>query len=198
MKIISKYKDYYDYLTGRYGIDEKIVLDRRGERPIKYLYLIEGKISIHVADMVIDGLLKDDTIYYGEALLPLVTHESKKYNWLGRDDNRDYEHSVGIKSIGNLRIEWFYTEPWPDPDKTNTKENCPILLKNYSRIYRFPKLDDLKLPSVVPPESIYGWLIGWLSNRITEREKVPENVPNDLKIESKGFDKKRSFRPKMK
>ena len=30
MKIISKYKDYYDYLTGIYGVDDKIVLDRRG------------------------------------------------------------------------------------------------------------------------------------------------------------------------
>lgn len=29
MKIISQYKDYYDYLIGFYGIDEKIVLDRR-------------------------------------------------------------------------------------------------------------------------------------------------------------------------
>jgi len=29
MKIISKHKDYYDYLTGVYGIDEKMVYDRR-------------------------------------------------------------------------------------------------------------------------------------------------------------------------
>jgi hypothetical protein len=27
MKIISKIKDYYDYLQGIYGIDEKLVLD---------------------------------------------------------------------------------------------------------------------------------------------------------------------------
>ena len=27
MKIISKYKDYYDYLQGIYGVDEKLILD---------------------------------------------------------------------------------------------------------------------------------------------------------------------------
>ena len=28
MKIISKYKDYYDYLQGIWGMDEKLTLDR--------------------------------------------------------------------------------------------------------------------------------------------------------------------------
>ena len=30
MKIIDKKKDYYDYLSGIYGIDDKVVYDRRG------------------------------------------------------------------------------------------------------------------------------------------------------------------------
>lgn len=29
MKIISNYKDYYDYLVGIYGVDQKVVYDRR-------------------------------------------------------------------------------------------------------------------------------------------------------------------------
>ena len=31
MKIISKYKDYYDYLSGVWGEDPKLVLVRKGE-----------------------------------------------------------------------------------------------------------------------------------------------------------------------
>lgn len=29
MKIIDRYKDYYDYLSGIYGIDELVIFDRR-------------------------------------------------------------------------------------------------------------------------------------------------------------------------
>ena len=32
MKIIDNKKDYYDYLSGVYGIDELIVFDRRGSK----------------------------------------------------------------------------------------------------------------------------------------------------------------------
>ena len=34
MKIIDNKKDYYDYLSGVYGIDNLIVYDRRGSVPI--------------------------------------------------------------------------------------------------------------------------------------------------------------------
>jgi len=34
MKIIDNKKDYYDYLSGIYGIDNLIVYDRRGSVPI--------------------------------------------------------------------------------------------------------------------------------------------------------------------
>lgn len=30
MKIISKYKDFYDFLVGKYGQDEKIIFERDG------------------------------------------------------------------------------------------------------------------------------------------------------------------------
>lgn len=36
MKIISKHKDYYDYLQGIYGIDELMVYDRRRENLIRH------------------------------------------------------------------------------------------------------------------------------------------------------------------
>lgn len=36
MKIISKFKDYYDYLQGIYGVYPKLVLDKREFNPIQY------------------------------------------------------------------------------------------------------------------------------------------------------------------
>lgn len=38
MKIIDNKKDYYDYLMGVYGIDEKIVYDRRGSITKDYYF----------------------------------------------------------------------------------------------------------------------------------------------------------------
>lgn len=34
MKIISKFKDYYDYLVGKYGEDPILVFDRRNNSPL--------------------------------------------------------------------------------------------------------------------------------------------------------------------
>ena len=38
MKIIDSKKDYYDYVSGIYGIDDKIIFDRRGSKVLeKYI-----------------------------------------------------------------------------------------------------------------------------------------------------------------
>ena len=47
------------------------------------------------------------------------------------------------------------------------------------------------------PDFVWQHIVQYLSDLKTQAEQSPE-LPNDLKIDSKGFDKKRSFRPKMK
>ena len=67
MKIISKFKDFYDYLTGVYGVDPKLVLDRRNmlnyELGIDTKYLL--KIGTHVIDIFVDNI---GNIHYGDNL----------------------------------------------------------------------------------------------------------------------------------
>ena len=65
MKIISKYKDYYDYLVGIYGEDPKLVLDRRDNDFFTYK---KNKIQLFIAGNIIDGYCDGDKIYYGEDL----------------------------------------------------------------------------------------------------------------------------------
>ena len=65
MKILDKRgsKDYYDYLTGVYGIDDKLVLDRRKKT---FFGIIPTKISLYIAGFVVEGLYIKGKFYYGE------------------------------------------------------------------------------------------------------------------------------------
>ena len=53
MKIISKYKDYYDYLVGTYGEDPKLILDRR-EGFILSKDSTECKYQLYICGKIID------------------------------------------------------------------------------------------------------------------------------------------------
>jgi len=204
MYILSKYKDYYDYLMGIYGVDKKLILDRRNSE--SFLLPETGKIIFYIAGYVIECLVNNDTFYYGDALKPFIMDKFKTkkwwkgWKWLSSHKLRNYEKSYHIKFIGKYNIEedWYYLEPEIDLEKINIKYNCPILIKTSYGISKYPKLATLKLPTFVPSEMIYEMLSGWLSQQITDKEKQTKDIPDSLKIESKGFDKKRSFRPKMK
>ena len=56
----------------------------------------------------------------------------------------------------------------------------------------FPKLSDLKFANVINPEQMYIDVYNWLSKR-NEFNHI-DNRNDVQKLESKGFDKKTSFR----
>jgi hypothetical protein len=199
MYILSKYKDYYDYLTGIYGVDKKLILDRRNTDSCH----IYNKITLYIAGYVIEGIYFNNKFYYGEDLRKYIVDKSninqwwKKWKWLSRHVLRDYDKSYHIK-FKDVE-DWFYLEPIKDKKDINQKYNCPIIIKNsFNNYCKYPKLEDLGLASFIPAETIYQWLSEWLSNQITSKEKQIKEIPDSLKIENKGFDKKRSFRPKIK
>lgn len=88
MRIISKYKDYYDYLQGIYGIDEKLILDRTGNfatperfrtNVLRYkhnrdLYEI---VRFWICGRLIEGLFNIGTgiFLYGEDLKELASND---------------------------------------------------------------------------------------------------------------------------
>ncbi len=45
MKIISKFKDFYDYKVAKYGVDEKLVYTRKTYCEYSYSYDIFNRIS---------------------------------------------------------------------------------------------------------------------------------------------------------
>ena len=106
MKIISKYKDFYDYLSGIYGEDPLIILDRREGRVVKE-HMSAEKIILYIGGYKIEGYnpkpnsthYNNGKIYWGDELKAIDEYNSLEESyWRARtkyrvDPTRKYYHS---------------------------------------------------------------------------------------------------------
>ena len=217
MKIISKFKDYYDYKVAEYGIDENLVYDRRNGTivdrqrispeesnlalystlyvgsEVVHLFITQNKIYTHF-DLV-DIERKKRRYYFFDGYC-LKFRDGKQYEyksnlWLGYfSDTADF-----IRENNGFHIREETHLSWEELSK------IPLLLitsdyrtKN-QKVYINPNLQELGI--YIDPDFVWQHIVQYLSDLKTQAEQSPE-LPNELKIDSKGFDKKRSFRPKMK
>lgn len=206
MKIISKYKDYYDYLTGIYGIDEKLVLDRTKFATTETRPLGEdNKISFVICGYLIECLYKDGEYLYGKDIekYNISETETRKW-WYHRDKDLDTNYIVEMKShiYGGSRNNHtkFLKEPKKLDIDINEILNCPVLIQTtfsedvltYKdlKFFPFPILKDYNFVKMYSPEKI--WLE--LYNFLSRTKEVPDTQTDKQKIVSKGFDLKHSFR----
>ncbi len=180
MKIISKYKDYYDYLSGIWGEDPKIILDRRKHQQYEFFNNEDDKIgSIFLCGYQIDFVYKKGKFIYLDEL---------------KDYYKVYRHYFSKDSIQKVHVgnySYALTEIIKDEKQYNIKENCPILLRIYSNdFFHYPKLQDLDFIKVMKPEDIYLKLSEYLS----PKEVINNNQTDIEKLITHGFDKKISFR----
>lgn len=186
MKIISKYKDYYDYLTGIYGVDNKLVLDRRSGSTKPTLLHCKGycsMIELHICDMIYEGIMVNNNIYYGEDMLP--------FRYERYDSKQDLKK--GIIHIATTRsgISKVHLQSYPDPDLLNTELDCPILLYNSPNdIQKYPALSSFDFVKVVPPEELYIMLSTWIAYNNDRKMEQISPQSNANKIASHGFDNK--------
>jgi len=220
MKILSKYKDYYDYLQGIYGTDPKIVLDRRKNKVLKKEDLFSsrwdnselGFIAIAINDKLYTGVYSksDDKFYYGEDLEKF----KEKYDavafasWYLRESNFLLNPKSSAICLFDRTTDGavLILNKQPVSCEINSKFNCPIVL--YNSMYSlkrgeqpkfYPMLKEFEFHKALSAPEVYREISDWISRKITEKESRGENtLSNDEKIDSKGFDKKRSFRPNMK
>lgn len=192
MKIISKYKDYYDYLTGIYGVDPKLVLDRRDTH--KFSPLPNVIYILIIGDTCVEFFYNENEFYFldeGKEKFSTEPHYSKS------------EH-IWITFPNERSATIIRTTPYKDVKQLAKKENCPILIYRAFRyssqldlIAKFPKLDDIGFARIMDSVKIYWLITNWLSERVSELEtSIP--MTDTQKIEAKGFDKKTSFRPNLK
>ena len=200
MLILDKKRDYYDYLVGIYGRDEKRILDRRDgyhtEFPQSYL-------RFYIAGYVIEGLYVDGKFYYGQTLNKFKFDKTNRRIWFSKHYNRNYDKSIEVEFKGPVwHQEWIYLEPIIDKKELNFRFDCPILLDlqptwKDKKVVKFPLLKDYGINKFIDAETMYTWIETWLGKRITLKEQFPE-LSNEDKISSKGMSNKTSFRPKIK
>lgn len=214
MKIISKFKDYYDYLQGIYGIDEKLILDRT-KFVNKPPYGENAVVRFFICGMVIEGLFRDGKFWYGKELEQFS--DNKKRNW-GKSGNYYFVKTDKTKTFGGsdsrvLKSPMKFKD-WIAIQETiayqnkkeeicpNDKYDCPIIVSSYFRNgcltddgYDLnPILSEYQFHKVYSAQDIWFMINEWLG-----REKQIKEMRTDKeKILSNGFDLQTSFRHPIK
>jgi hypothetical protein len=193
MKIISKFKDFYDYLQGIYGIDEKLVLDRTNFTFLDYPHPDFEVSTLHIGEMMIQGLWMNGKIYFGE--------EVKQFS---KEFTRSWDNKPNYYLIENSPYKYFNSYCLKYPmflgEKSPTwKENYPILQENRkkfgsSEYIKCPILKEYSVQKILPPEKVWQILSEWLGRQITKNEKEVPIGDDKVRILSHGFDLKKSFR----
>lgn len=213
MRILDNKKDYYDYLTGIYGIDNHITFDRRNS------YVFKEFCDGH--DFFIKTKCSSDT------------HKTLSFNWVSVNNRYKYIKDLFGKihfiiiEIGKthylFKIERYIDDNdilQIEPSLIWKKENqlkksngvisvIPVHVSglfvndSYSISQWFidkridlPIFNNTWVPSFIPADDIYKDIYDFI---ISEKEpKIVDNRTDVQKLESKGFDKKTSFRHPIK
>jgi hypothetical protein len=187
MKIISQYKDYYDYLAGIWGIDDKLVLDRRERWVHIYKPSNRSMETVIIGEWMYQGVWIDGKLYWGEDLEKWSINTNvwgidRREQWIIPSD-RSRQNITPLKEgkyLGDKSPTW--------------KLDCPILILDiWGGYVKFPILRELGIQSLVPPEEVWKILSDFLSKRIDKRE-VSIETSDMTKILNSGFDPKISFR----
>ena len=225
MKIISKFKDYYDYKVAEYGTDENLIYDRRLPAGVGVGTPQRSWITL---DDVADDEALHSVLYVGNELVHLFATPSKVYTHWDFADPEDWLYSIydlwygdryvlmndgkEIRIISCLSATCdTFLEQIEAPRERNIFQledqspwlvlKSPLLLifnkdpRGNNRATHYVNLQELGV--YLDPDFVWQHIVQYLSDLKTQAEQSPE-LPNELKIDSKGFDKKRSFRPKMK
>lgn len=201
MKIIDRHKDIYDYLTGVYGEDPLIVLDRRQKGDLGHLFLGQ-KLRLYIGGYYTEGLyLGNKDFAWGESLRDMDSYDSleetywkakskaknkrdyyttrfynkadvdKAFRKLGENSKEDY---VFIKGDASADIrECMYLSVWKkDPNNWNKKLNLSIFLEKV-KTYDYTSPDS-------PPDPIAYPFLFQLDFKISTPEEIYLMIYNFL------------------
>lgn len=196
MRIISKYKDYYDYLSGVWGEDPLTILDRRSiaHKPI---FISNRILKLHFCDNVYTGLVKGCDIHWGNEIDKFSIKGNHYSNWF-YPSSKFWVVSLDDKNNRS------YIPKNIEPSLVNTYFNCPIVVEEANaqpdilginefsglKYSLFPLLQDYKFQKVIDDNLAYLKISEWLN----KPKDLIDNQSNSGKILSNGFDIKTSFR----
>jgi len=213
MLIIDKNKDYYDYLSHAYGIDTKVVFDRRGS-------------IILTNESIINQLVDNRTYYfynrYGDRNLYFVLEAGRVQYLLKvsecKFDRNSFgeilvtEYTIGIEHTFLENTNFFgkpltlkgvnVTERWDRKQRkysiaiSNFRETCSVKENTFVDIDH-PILTKTKIPALIPAFDIWTDVANYISSLKNDRDADIVNS-DSAKIVNHGFDLKTSFRHPVK
>lgn len=186
MLIKSDFKDYYDFIQGKYGVDIKVVYERVQET--KKYGGSWGKIGMHVPGHKLSPYTFVRIAFCG-LMYPIwhingIMHTAYDAAYLHKSKIPE-----GYGSTHSSTLQ--FRDEWKKKTDVNEKENCPIVLLEWTGgNVKNVKLSDYSFGRLVEPEDAYRRIYDFLI-----REPVIKDNRTDLeKVVSAGFDKKTSFR----
>jgi len=199
MKILSRVKDYFHYLQGVVGIDDKVVLEYTETHLQQYTPAEFTVKQFWICGWLIEGIYIEGEWRYGKEIEKYAMED--KYS---RKDGYYYvTYSVEGESKGyyNFRFCYVLKSPTYFEDNPNDFYQCPILLINKSQYsdskewrdyqeYKFPILKEYSFQKVYDAQIIWNMLYDWLSKDVP----VIDNRTDKEKILSNGFNIITSFR----
>lgn len=205
MVIISKFKDFYDFLQGKYGIDPKAVLNRTDYTPSPEFWDEGASVTFYICDYQVMGYYRENRWNYGDAILK-YEEKAKFSSWLHNIPDSSGSRMVKVKGMKDQNGKAALIDVSIDIVKRSnftpcSELNIPILKIGHTgytpkltyknvNFCPHPKLKDYNFGSAVTPESMYLLLTDFLLREV----EVPNNQTNKEKILAHGFDFKHSFR----
>lgn len=200
MKIISKFKDYYDYLKGIYGEDPKLILERVNEISPTIRFQDLTVLTFIIGGKLIQIYYNGEHFYFGEDLKQF--DESTKYR------KKKGHYTLPIGYINGRKNNMYVADSVKEGfDYINEKYKCPVLYRSDSwycndvsekDFMAFPYLASTPITRFIPAEDVYKWLSEYIARQLDKSLEVIPNQTDVQKLENKGFDKINSFRPNIK
>lgn len=216
MKIVSKFKDYYDGVANYGGHDDSIVYIRTTERteliwkdvrPFQKIPNFEIKNKGSFDYFVIFA----GRLYHGFFVLgPVLNPRRQQWETEKRIKTWHWNDFDFVKSFYDLREHCSYLETpfstflsYFEKDYTdfNLKHNSPIILivdgnrRSGEEYYleKNPCLSKISFAKAIEPFSAFQQLEGFVDTHFMRNVNLTQ-ISNDSKIEKHGFDLKTSFR----
>lgn len=205
MKIIDKNQDCYDYLSNIYGIDNKIVYDRRGSfivdqkfligwindhRSYKHDYYFILEVGFYQYLFVFKNLIEKAT--YGINYHTDVTYDNFELVHIFSDNKHYFVKPLTIQSVYvNTNYSWKKREH--KITITSFKESINIQKNSIEN----PIIKDTEITRFISVDTIWKNLYNYISS--LDNDKDVDIINSDVdKAVNHGFDARWSFRHPIK
>ena len=226
MKIISKFKDFYDHKVAKYGIDPVLVFDRRLPSDAEILHslpkppaeweeeygacaavsvLYVGRLRVYLfntgarvyTSFDVAEVFRRTRPHFSRDVCPKIRFCDGSEYYLPK--YADYLLSADEKFQAETMFQRQGSENMPSLHAVPLLLVCDTeLCIRREGIFAYYANPQLSALGIyIDPDIVWQNICEYLSQLKSEAETSP-NVPDKAKIGNKGFDEKYSFRPKMK